>query len=190
MNKNPAHLVRAEFIYRPTDLVDAFRDDSAEHEPESELFDALLAIRQDLRRAVIPRRKSHQADCGRAPTSKLAGCHIRSEPDPFHHLLDTLPGSIGNVRHAIDDPRHSLIRNPGQGSDVFHRDLFTTSEFGRRHTDFQANIRHQGEQSLAGLVRTLKKGDAEKSVKSYSSEFAGYPPLDVSQSREKNLARV
>ena len=37
---------------------------------------------------------------------------------------------------------------------------------------FKVNIRRQGRTSWGDLVRTLKKGDVEDSVKSYSSEFA------------------
>ncbi len=111
MNKNPANLIGAKFIYRPTNLVDALLDDPTEHESEAKLLDALLAVRQYLRRTVITCREGHQADRRRAATPELSGCHVRSEPDLFHYLLDAFPGSIGNVRHAIDDSRHRLIRD-------------------------------------------------------------------------------
>src|ERR1700722_4207080 len=112
MNQNPAHLIGAKLAYRTTNLVDAFLDDPTEHESKTKLFDALLAVRQYLRRTVVACREGHQADGGRAATPELPGRHVRSKPDLFHYLLHSFPGSIGNVRHAINNSRNRLIRNP------------------------------------------------------------------------------
>src|SRR5580698_1795734 len=111
MNQNPANLIGAKLVNRTTNLVDALFNDPTEHESEAKLFDALLAVRQDLRGTVVACRESHQTDRRRASTPQLAGGHVRSEADLFHHLLDTLPGSIGNVRHAVNHSRHRLIRD-------------------------------------------------------------------------------
>src|ERR1700730_1171698 len=111
MDKNPAHLVGAKLIDRPPNLVDALLDDPFEHESEAKLFDASLTVGQYLRRTIITCREGHQPNRCRASAPELPGCHVGSESDPFHNLLHTFPGSFGNVRHAIDDSRHRMIRD-------------------------------------------------------------------------------
>src|ERR1700759_5759910 len=108
MNQDPADLISTKFSDRAANFVDAFLDDSTEHESETEFLDALFAVGQYLRRTVIAGRKGYQTDRSRPSTSELPGCHVWPESDLFHDLLDTLPGFIIHVRPARYDSRDRL----------------------------------------------------------------------------------